>query len=320
MVEKINNLIEKFGLSQSIKMLGGFHKFKEIVDNNPQLNHHLNNLKGSCSVSLVNTPDAYFDFYIMDYDIMDGEFVELIVDMIVNFNNLSGEEIYQLKQWFGAVADDHGFEIYDIDLKIPTHQNLFIKSFNGRPYTFEGYEDFISDEEAIELLDKTGLWEGMIREEKSLRYIIKNILKEESDEKENRKESFNQKIRDTIDNLGFVRAYEMFGNNKEIIKNAYKDNPLAFLNQYNNLNPDEKYSKVMFYRDENGKPLFVNYKEDAYLSKSLVNIDNDRIWAFFGEVLGYDYDEIQSLLKVWLSEVYGLDNVTPLRAYQISEN
>jgi hypothetical protein len=164
MVEKINNLIDKFGLTQAIKMLGGFHKFKEIVDNNPQLSHHLNNLKGSCSVSLVNTPDAYFDFYIMDYDIMDGEFVELIVDMIVNFNNLSGEEIYQLKQWFGAVADDHGFEIYDIDLKIPTHQNLYIKSFNGRPYTFEGYEDFISDDEAIELLDKTGLWEGMIRE------------------------------------------------------------------------------------------------------------------------------------------------------------
>ena len=320
MVEKINNLIEKFGLSQSIKMLGGFHKFKEIVDNNPQLSEHLDKLKGSCSVSHNSYPDAFFDFYILDVDIMDEQFAELIVDMVVDFTNLSGEEISQLKEWFGVVADDHGFEIYDVDSEIPSHQNLFIKSFNGRPYNWLGYDNVISDEEAFELLDKTGKWEGMIREEKSLRYIIKNILKEESDEKENRKESFNQKIRDTIDNLGFVRAYEMFGNNKEIIKNAYKDNPLAFLNQYNNLNPDEKYSKVMFYRDENGKPLFVNYKEDAYLSKSLVNIDNDRIWAFFGEVLGYDYDEIQSLLKVWLSEVYGLDNVTPLRAYQISEN
>ncbi len=109
MVEKISNLIDKFGLTQSIKMLGGFNKFKEIVDNNPQLNHHLNKLKGSCSVSTEGSPDAYFDFYILDYDIIDDDFVELIVDMIVDFKNLSGEEIYNLKQWIGAVADDHGF-------------------------------------------------------------------------------------------------------------------------------------------------------------------------------------------------------------------
>jgi hypothetical protein len=42
------------------------------------------------------------------------------------------------------------------------------------------------------------------------------------------------------------------------------------------------------------------------------------MWEFFGEVLGYDWDEIQSLFKVWLSEVYGLDNTKPLRAYEIS--
>ena len=175
MIEIFKNLVKNVGVLEAIKMMGGFDTFREIAENNPQFRPYLDELKGSCSVSLVNTPDAYFDFYIMDYDIMDGEFVELIVDMIVNFNNLSGEEIYQLKQWFGAVADDHGFEIYDIDLKIPTHQNLYIKSFNGRPYTFEGYEDFISDDEAIELLDKTGLWEGMIRE--SINESVEDDLK-----------------------------------------------------------------------------------------------------------------------------------------------
>ena len=164
MIEKFELLVKNVGVLEAIKMMGGFNTFKEIAENNPQFRPYLDKLKGSCSVSLVNTPDAYFDFYIMDYDIMDEQFVELIVDMIVDFNNLSGEEIYQLKQWFGAVADDHGFEIYDIDLDVPYHKNLFIKSFNGRPYDWPGYDDFISDEEAIELLDKTGLWEGMIRE------------------------------------------------------------------------------------------------------------------------------------------------------------
>ena len=312
MVDKINNLIEKFGLSQTIKMLGGFHKFKDIVDNNPQLSNHLDKLKGSCSVShnmLNSYPDAYFDFYILDYDITDEQFAELIVDMVVDFKNLSGEEIYQLKQWIGAVADDHGFEIYDIDLDIPEYQNLYIKSFNGRPYNWPGYDDVISDEEAFELLDKTGKWEGMIREEKSLRDTIQTILKEESDN------PLNKKVRHAVEHLGLFSAVEAFGGNLEIIKRAYQDNPLAYLNQFNKLNPDKK-GDTMFYRDEKGKPLFVYYMDD---SRHLVNVDNDRIWSFFYEVLGYDYDDVQSLLKVWFSEVYGLDNVRPLRAYQISD-
>jgi hypothetical protein len=240
---------------------------------------------------------------------MDEEFVEIIVDMIVDFKNLSGEEIYLLKQWIGAVADDHGFEIYDIDLEIPSHQNLFIKSFNGRPYNWPGYEDVISDEEAFGLLDKTGLWDGMIREGESLRDTIKNVLKEESDN------PLNKKVRHAVEDLGYENAIKLFGGNLDIIKRAYQDNPLSFLNQFNNLNPVKK-GEVLFYRDENGKPLFAYYNDDG---RHIVNIDNDRVWAFFGEVLGYDWDEIQSLLKVWLSEVYGLDDVKPLRAYQISD-
>jgi hypothetical protein len=90
MVEKINNLIEKFGLLQSIKMLGGFRKFREIVDNNPQLSEHLDKLKGSCSISnLEKSTDAYFDFYILNVDTRD-DFAELTVDMVVDFMYDSG--------------------------------------------------------------------------------------------------------------------------------------------------------------------------------------------------------------------------------------
>jgi len=312
MIKKIKDLIEKEGLFQSIKMLGGFKAFKRIVEKYPELSHYLDELKGSCSVSYAASarhPDAYFDFYIMDYDIMDGDFVELIVDMIVDFKNLSGEEIFNLKQWFGAVADDHGFEIYDIDLEIPTHQNLFIKSFNGKSYSWAANVLEISDNEAFELLDKTGLWEGMIREEKSLRDTIQTILKEESDN------PLNKKVRHAVEDLGFENAIKLFGGNLDIIKRAYQDNPLSFLDQFNNLTETVK-GEVLFYRDENGKPLFAYYNDDG---RHIVNIDNDRIWEFFGKVLGYDWDEIQSLLKVWLSEVYGLDDVKPLRAYQISD-
>ncbi len=77
MVEKFHKIVEKVGLYKAIKLFGGFQKFKEIVESQPELTQYLDELKGSCSVSLVNTPDAYFDFYILDYDIMDEDFVEL---------------------------------------------------------------------------------------------------------------------------------------------------------------------------------------------------------------------------------------------------
>lgn len=175
MVEIFKNLVKSVGIIEAIKVLGGFNAFKDLADNNPQFKEYLDMLKASCSVSFTNNPDAYFDFYIKDFDPQDENFGELTVDMIVDFSNLSGEEIYKLKKWFGAVAEDHGFEIYDLEDNFPTHVSLFIESFNGRPYTWIGYENFISDEEAFELLDKTGLWEGMIRE--SINESVKDDLK-----------------------------------------------------------------------------------------------------------------------------------------------
>ena len=161
MIEIFKNLVKNVGVLEAIKMVGGFDTFREIAENNPQFKPYLDKLKGSCSISdLESSTDAYFDFYILNVDTRD-DFAELTVDMVVDFKNLSGEEIYHLKRWFVGVSDDSGFEIYDVDSKIPTHQNLYIKSFNGIPYTIEGYEEFISDSEAFDLLDKTGLWDGM---------------------------------------------------------------------------------------------------------------------------------------------------------------
>lgn len=176
MIEIFKNLVKSVGIFEAIKYIGGFNVFKDLADNNPQFKEYLGMLKASCSVSFKGYPDAYFDFYIKDFDPQDENFGELTVDMIVDFSNLSGEEIYILKQWIGAVADDHGFEIYDLDDNFSTHVNLYINSFNGKPYSWPGFDGLeISDEEAFELLDKTGLWEGMIRE--SINESVEDDLK-----------------------------------------------------------------------------------------------------------------------------------------------
>lgn len=164
MREKIYKIIEKVGPFKAATYFGGVEKFLKLLEAIPGTDSVAEHFVGTCGVSHSQYPEAMFDFTILDLDKQDSEFGELTVDMLVDFSNLSGEEIYNLKQWMGAVADDFMFDTYDLDKSIPTHVNLVIKSFNGKPYNWPGYEDVISDDEAFELLDKTGLWEGLIRE------------------------------------------------------------------------------------------------------------------------------------------------------------
>lgn len=164
MREKIYKIIEKVGPYKAATYFGGVERFLKLLKEIPGTDSVAEHFVGSCGVSHSQYPEAMFDFTILDLDKQDSQFGELTVDMLVDFSNLSGEEIYNLKQWMGAVADDFMFDTYDLDESIPTHVNLVIKSFNGRPYNWPGYEGVISDDEAFELLDKTGLWEGLIRE------------------------------------------------------------------------------------------------------------------------------------------------------------
>lgn len=164
MREKIYKIIEKVGPFKAATYFGGVQKFLKLLEEIPGTDSVAEHFVGSCGVSHSQYPEAMFDFTILDVDRQDSQFGELTVDMLVDFSNLSGEEIYNLKQWMGAVADDFMFDTYDLDESIPTHVNLVIKSFNGKPYNWPGYEDVISDDEAFELLDKTGLWEDLIRE------------------------------------------------------------------------------------------------------------------------------------------------------------
>ena len=164
MREKIYKIIEKVGPYKAATYFGGVERFLKLLKEIPGTDSVAEHFVGSCGVSHSQYPEAMFDFTILDVDRQDSQFGELTVDMLVDFSNLSGEEIYKLKQWMGAVADDFMFDTYDLDESIPTHVNLVIKSFNGKPYNWPGYEGVISDDEAFELLDKTGLWDGLIRE------------------------------------------------------------------------------------------------------------------------------------------------------------
>ncbi len=131
---------------------------------------------------------------------------------------------------------------------------------------------------------------------------MKIIITEEQNEKVNRK------IRFTVEKLGLKQAREMMGD--ELIKQGFIDNPLSFLDQFNNLKPVEEDGRI-FYVDNDNLPLFYYYKKEQESKNSYYYINYYRIWSFFGDVMGYDYNEIQEIIKEWLGTTYNLRGFTP---------
>jgi hypothetical protein len=121
-------------------------------------------------------------------------------------------------------------------------------------------------------------------------------------------EKLKYKIRSAVEKLGLPQAIDIFG--KDIIKQAYIDNPLSFLNQFDNLKPVEKDGKI-FSVDKDNLPLFYYYKEDQESKNGDYYINYYRIWSFFDDVMGYDYNEIQEIIKEWLGTTYNLRELTP---------
>ena len=121
---------------------------------------------------------------------------------------------------------------------------------------------------------------------------------------EQQNEQLNNKIRLTVEKLGLEQSRQMFGD--ELIKQAFIDNPLSFLDQFNDLRRIEKYDDGDFdinYVDKNNYIIF-NYKPEDDRHRSLyVYYD---IWSFFGTTMGFSDNNTKEIIKNWLKDVYGL--------------
>jgi hypothetical protein len=131
---------------------------------------------------------------------------------------------------------------------------------------------------------------------------MKFIITEEQSEK------LNHKIKSTINKYGLDHSIELFGD-KEVIRRAYQDNPLSFLNQFNDLTPVEKDDKI-YYVDKDRLPLIMYYPDRK---NGDVFINYGRIWSFIVKVFGFESTKIQKIIKKWLKDTYNLSGLTPLR-------
>jgi len=134
---------------------------------------------------------------------------------------------------------------------------------------------------------------------------MKFIITEEQNEK------FNQKVKSMVNKFGIEHTLTMFDDNTDIIRRTYQDNPLEFLNQFNDLTPVEKDDKI-YYVDKNRLPLFYYYRNKNYTK---IYFDNSRIWLFFSRIIGLSYDNIKVIMKKWLEETYNIKGLTPTYDY-----
>ena len=93
---------------------------------------------------------------------------------------------------------------------------------------------------------------------------------------EQQNEKLNKKIRLAVEKLGLAQARELMGD--ELIKQTYIDNPLSFLEQFNNLSYIEKEGQV-FYHD--GHNIIFYYWPITKGDEGLIQISYKYIWSFF---------------------------------------
>ena len=123
---------------------------------------------------------------------------------------------------------------------------------------------------------------------------------------EEQNEQLNRKIKLTVEKLGLTQARELFGDN--IIRQTYINNPLSYLNQFNNLTPIEKDDKI-YYVDNDNIPIFFYFKQSELNKYGYYYINNEKIWSFFYKIMWYDDNVVKTIIHKWLKKQYKLSNL-----------
>jgi len=122
---------------------------------------------------------------------------------------------------------------------------------------------------------------------------------------EEQNDNLTRRIKIMIEKLGLQESIKMLGGNTNIIKHAYENNPLEFMNNFEDLETIIKPSKpYIIYYKKNGKTLMVQDDE-----RKEFWFDYTEIWYFFKMIFHMEYKEIQRILNKWLGE--NLKGYTP---------
>jgi hypothetical protein len=135
-----------------------------------------------------------------------------------------------------------------------------------------------------------------------MKRLIRKILKEESLKLENLKKLLKQQVKED----GWEFAVDLVGGPEDLAKLAFNDNPMEFLNLFNDLDVFQSeggFNWTLFRYEEGNNVMVYNRINDN------VYINYDVIWLFLQKGFDLNYIETQELTKIWLGEAYNLRGV-----------
>jgi len=131
-----------------------------------------------------------------------------------------------------------------------------------------------------------------------MKSLIKKILKEET---------LSQTLKEQVKEFGWKKTSELVGDPEVLAKLGFNNNPMEFLNLFNDLEvvkSEEQPDWVLFrYEKENNMMVYVPKDDEVY-------INYEDIWSFIASGFELKYFEIQELTKEWLGKTYDLKGVT----------
>jgi hypothetical protein len=125
---------------------------------------------------------------------------------------------------------------------------------------------------------------------------------------ESQSESLKEKLQNIVKKYGWERGVMSVGD-KHLVKLGFNNDPMEFLNLFNNLDivqSEEKPDWTLF-RYKPKENLMIYDRKNKY-----VYINYNKIWSVLEDNFDLNYTETQKLTKRWLAEVYNLRGVTTL--------
>ena len=124
-------------------------------------------------------------------------------------------------------------------------------------------------------------------------------------EEQNR--TISDRLKSMVKQMGWRTASKSVGGPKNLAKLGFNNDPMEFLNLFNDLNvvQSEEESYLILYRYEKGNNIMI-YDRD----QNEISISHDVIWFFLTKGFELSHPEIKELTEEWLNEVYNLRGVT----------
>jgi hypothetical protein len=194
MSDSIINFLKKQGdIFSSAKYFGGIDKLREIGKTNPEIMDMITKssygyMEFQAGDRPGRTKTYKFNFYVLDYDMEDtgGDYnhAYLAIDLIVDYPNLTDNEILRIGQWVAEYCEDGRCD-YNISNKIFEDSMMMadVKKINGKDVPWEpgnllgNQSDIVPDVEVDELIKKSKsggtVKESVVRIKKLLKVDLK---------------------------------------------------------------------------------------------------------------------------------------------------